>query len=129
MAPSARSDVLANLGLGIALLPAAFATSGLLRPQQALDNFGIVPTTAADGAAFHGFIRIYAARNIVISLLLAGLRYRDDRRFLGFGLLGGCFMAGIDGLVSRQLTGQGHWQHWGFIPILAGVGGLLAWQG
>lgn len=129
MAPSPRSDMLANLGLGLGLLPGTFGVSMLLRPRLAVEWFGLTPTTAADGAALAGCMRMHAARDVVTSLLLAGLRYRDDRRLLGLGLLACCLLAGVDGLVSRQLTGAGEWQHWGLLPVLVAVGGPLAWQG
>lgn len=129
MAPRLRSDVLANLGLGLALLPGALGVGMLLQPQRAVEQFGLAPATAAEGATFRGFLTMHAVRDVVTSLLLAGLRYRDDRRLLGLGLLTCCLMAGVDGLVSRQLTGGGEWQHWGILPFLVAVGGSLAWQG
>ena len=48
-----------------------------------------------------------------------------DRRILGWLMIAGSVVAGVDGAVCKWRVGKGEWGHWGYGPVLAGVGVVL----
>jgi hypothetical protein len=75
-------------------------------------------------------MRIYGARNLVVTFLLLLIWSTRNHKLMALSLLGGMEMALVDGLVSKWQIGGGEWNHWSFLPVLGGlVAGLFGWFG
>ena len=51
--------------------------------------------------------------------------YFGDRRILGCLLVAGGGVAVADGVVVKAQVGFGEWNHWGYAPVVMGVGVVL----
>lgn len=118
-----------HAALGISLLPAVFGLNALFRPTAALRSVDFPVPAAGDVQGTKlasSLMRIYGARNLAVSYLLILVWRAGNPRWTGLALLAGGWMAFVDGLVSKDLTGGGEWNHWSFFPIIGGVvGGLF----
>lgn len=128
---SSQSRFLPNLACGIAAIPICIGLSGLLRGRAILAavDFPQGSTPEAQSLA-DALTRMFAVRNVVIGSIVLAIRYRGDRKLLGWATMILTLDAIVDGLVSLNLTGGGGWNHFPIVPFTVGIGaGLLGWLG
>ncbi|KAI6914165.1 hypothetical protein KC318_g942 [Hortaea werneckii] len=93
------------------------------------------PSFAAAGSAakysndtvVRTFILLYAIRDISIAAALYAAAFFDttDGKLLGMILIfGGCTAVG-DGVICKAVIGFGEWDHFGYAPMLLGLGGYV----
>ncbi|KAI7479057.1 hypothetical protein KC357_g4232 [Hortaea werneckii] len=81
----------------------------------------------SNDAVVQTFILIYAIRDISISAALYAAAFLDvnDGKLLGMILVfGGCTAVG-DGVICKTVIGFGEWDHFGYAPMLLGLGGYV----
>lgn len=74
---------------------------------------------------------LYGARDVFMGAAFYAAAYFGDRKALGWILIAGSGVAVVDGAVCRAQIGRGEWNHWGYAPVVAGVGSVLVgvWDG
>lgn len=115
------------------LAAAAFGTIWLifgltftLAPSRALPFFSFpVPALASNQQLVESFVLLYAVRDIFMGLAVYAAAWYGDRRVLGWLLVAGGAVAVADGVVVKAQVGEGEWNHWGYAPVVAGVGVVL----
>ena len=128
---SSRSQLLPNLAGFLGAAPLGIGISGLLRPSAVLASVNFpAPTTPEAQKLANALTRLFAARNIVISLICLAVWHRGDRKLLGWAMVIVSFYPLVDTLVSLDLIEGGLWYHLPVVPIALGLGaGLLGWLG
>ncbi|KAI7234379.1 hypothetical protein KC330_g4864 [Hortaea werneckii] len=84
-------------------------------------------TKYSNDAVVQAFILLYAIRDISIAAALYAAAFLDttDGKLLGMILIfGGCTAVG-DGIICKTVIGFGEWDHFGYAPMLLGLGGYL----
>ena len=91
-----------------------FATSGVAALQSG-------------NRAVELFILLYAVRDVFMAMVIsaAALYDTEDGRTLAWALIAGGFTASSDGFIAKATVGIGQWDHWGYAPLLLGVGSYL----
>ena len=127
----------ANTAAGVGGMVGAIGVTALLSPDTALTKIFEFPNVRGiqDRKTVSGLLQIFGIRDLALGLsVLAawyhGCRHGDNTGYktLGSILLLGCLVSITDGLVSRKVIGKGEWRHWGFVPVLAGLGlALTEW--
>ncbi|ORY08506.1 hypothetical protein BCR34DRAFT_666020 [Clohesyomyces aquaticus] len=109
-----------------------FGINAVLRPLHALTFFSLssTPTISPDDLSLISAITVvYGARDIFIACAIYAAaifgRGKSGDKVLGWILIAAAAQAGADGAVCRWMVGEGEWAHWGYAPVVAGVGGLL----
>lgn len=105
-----------------------YGLNGILRPRAALAVFDLPPpSTATDQLLADSLITLYATRDVFMAAALYAAAWFGHRKALGWILIAGSGVAVGDGVVCRaaQVGTGGEWNHWGYAPMLAVVGGLL----
>jgi hypothetical protein len=67
---------------------------------------------------------IYGVRDIFMGAAIYAASYFGTRSTLGWILIAASSVAFADGSVCWT-HGQGHWNHWGYAPMIAVTGSLL----
>ena len=114
------SNVFATIFIG-------FGINAILRPKSGLSFFELpYPTfSPAQKQLADALLAVYGVRDIFMGLAMYAVAYCGDRKTLGFVVLAAAAVAFADGAVCKVMVGQGEWNHWGYAPIVAGVGGVL----
>lgn len=100
--------------------------NALFRPASALALFQFpAPADPAARQLVENLIIVYGSRDIVMGSAIWATAFFGSRKALGSILLVSCFAAVVDGFVSLRQIGRGQWNHWGLVPLGAGVGALL----
>ena len=121
MAPSPLS-IAANV---FGVIPIAFGINAILRPAHALTFFEFPPpTTAADAALVNALTAIYGVRDIFMGLAIYATAWFGSARALGWILVAVGGVGVADGVVCLQMGG-GEWNHWGYAPVVMGIGALI----
>ncbi|KAJ5104483.1 hypothetical protein NUU61_001830 [Penicillium alfredii] len=103
----------------------AFGVNAVLRPDNALTFFEFEPPAAAtDKNMVDSLMAVYGVRDIFMGLAIYAAAFVGTRRSLGWTLLAASAVASADGFVCWT-HGQGEWNHWGYAPMVAVLGGLL----
>ncbi|KAI7347495.1 hypothetical protein KC320_g7193 [Hortaea werneckii] len=124
------ASAIATIFLGFGLYFTAYPNAAV-----AFFFFDKDPSFAAAGSAAKysddpvvlTFILLYAIRDIFIAAALNAAAFLDvnDGKLLGLILIfGGCTAVG-DGLVCKTVIGFGEWDHFGYAPMLLGLGGYV----
>ncbi|KAK8097040.1 hypothetical protein PG999_012984 [Apiospora kogelbergensis] len=115
------------------LVPLAFGLRSLSMPASVLTSTGLASGANAskpDHALPRGLLRMVGMRNIVVSLTLSLCWYRGQREIQGAIVLLMGLMPLVDGFAFKEAVGDREWEHWGFVPVLIGLGaGVLGWLG
>jgi hypothetical protein len=104
-------------------------TNALLRPRSGLALLQLpAPSAPTDRKLVENLIRMYGVRNLSMGLAAGIMTYFGHARALGWYILGSSVVAIVDGIVSREVTGGGEWNHWIFVSASVGLSGsLLGW--
>ncbi|KAF2191554.1 hypothetical protein K469DRAFT_720609 [Zopfia rhizophila CBS 207.26] len=103
-----------------------FGINGILRPRSALEVFEFdPPASTADKKLVDNLMVLYGARDVFMGLAVYATAFFGSRKALGMILLAGSGVAFVDGAVCIAQIGTGQWNHWGYAPVVAAVGGLL----
>jgi hypothetical protein len=102
-----------------------FGINAILRPVSALSFFEFQPpASAADSKLVNSLMVVYGVRDIFWGLVIYIAAYFGNRKTLGWILIAGSGVAFADGAVCYA-NGKGEWNHWGYAPMMAAVGGVL----
>ena len=110
----------------------AFGLNALLNPTSALSFYMLTPpsptASASDTQAVHSLLAAYGARDIFMGLSLFSAGLFGTPKSLGLTLLAASAVAVADGFVCYVYAGgEGVMNHWGYAPVVAGVGLGMLW--
>ncbi|OMP84851.1 hypothetical protein BK809_0001955 [Diplodia seriata] len=111
-------------------IPLLFGINALLRPAHALSFFTpLYPSYPPDVSSperrlIDALLVVYGARDVFMGLAVLVPLWAGSRKVAGVMMVAGAGVAGVDGGVCRA-AGGGEWDHWGYAPVLAGVGVAL----
>lgn len=127
-----HSPALTYTALAIGTTFVGFSINALVRPASALSFMADqklppqTPSTEKEYKVIKTLLHFYAARNAFMGLGIYVAAYAGERSVLGALVVLGGGVAFADGLACKVDTGRGEWDHWGYAPVLVGVGlGLL----
>ena len=121
-----RSPTLRLLATAFGTIWLLFGLTFTLAPARALPFFSFpVPALASERQLVQSFVVLYAVRDIYMGLATYAAAWYGERRVLGWLLVAGGGVAVADGVVVRAQVGFGEWNHWGYAPIVMGVGVVL----
>jgi len=124
LSQSSSLPVVAN---AFATIFIGFGINAIIRPEHALTFFEMKPPALpADKKLFDALMVVYGARDIFMGLAIYSAALFGSRQSLGWTLVAGSAVAFVDGVVCRSYVGIGEWNHWGYAPVIAVVGALLA---
>lgn len=104
----------------------AFGINAMPRPESGLSFFEFdFPVSATDRNLVEALMVVYGVRDIFMGLAIYATAYLGNRRALGWIVIAGSAVAGVDGWVCKMYAGRGEWNHWGYAPMLMNIGGLL----
>jgi hypothetical protein len=126
---SPASPLLPNTAVLIAAIPGLIGIAGIFNPRLPLNAVQFPLPTSPDGLKMaDSLMRFFAIRDMFLGASTVAVWYRGDRQLLGIMLLLGAGLAFGDGLVQKNHCGNGEWNHWSFVPVMAGLGaGLEGW--
>lgn len=102
-----------------------FGINAILRPDHALTFFKFEPPIGpSDHKMVNSLLAVYGIRDIFMGLALYATGYFGTRQALGWTLISASAVAFADGAVC-WIHGAGHWNHWGYAPVIAIVGGSI----
>ena len=120
-----QSPVLPIIANVFGTISIGFGINAILRPASALSFFEFQPpTSAADRKLVDSLMVVYGVRDIFWGLVIYIAAYFGNRKTLGWILIAGSGVAFADGAVCYA-NGKGEWNHWGYAPMMAAVGGVL----
>ncbi|CAG8027625.1 unnamed protein product [Penicillium nalgiovense] len=123
--PLSHSVVLRLAATAIATTSVGFGVNAILRPDHALTFFEFhPPTSVLDKQMVDSLMAIYGVRDIFMGAAIYAASYFGTRSTLGWILIAASGVAFADGFVCWT-HGQGHWNHWGYAPMIAVAGSLL----
>ncbi|KAI9639969.1 hypothetical protein NHQ30_011638 [Ciborinia camelliae] len=109
-----------------------FGINAILRPSHALtfykplSQFSLTQDACeSNKALIEALMTIYGARDIFMGLAMYAASYHRNYKTLGWIVIAGSAVAGVDGWVCYR-AGGGQADHWGYAPVHLVVGGLLA---
>ncbi|KAJ5716343.1 integral membrane protein [Penicillium malachiteum] len=102
----------------------AFGINACIRPTHALSFFSLEPPAgAADQKLVDSLMAVYGVRDIFMGLVIYIATVMGTPRSLGWTLILTSLVAFADGVVCWT-HGHGHWDHWGYAPIILVIGVL-----
>ncbi|KAL9108110.1 MAG: hypothetical protein Q9227_007085 [Pyrenula ochraceoflavens] len=111
-----------------------FGVNAMLRPRSGLSFFPFsYPLDPTSHHLIDALMIVYGARDIFMGIAINVAAYLarggegagKARTVLGWVLVAGSAVAGVDGAVVKAYAGDGQWNHWGYAPVLTVTGGLL----
>ncbi|KAK3708422.1 hypothetical protein LTR37_011518 [Vermiconidia calcicola] len=105
-----------------------FGVNYILSPQSALTFFELdYPTlSTSQKQTTDALLAVIGVRDIFMGLAIYAVAYFGTPKALGWITVAAAGVAGADGLVCKVFPGSGEWNHWGYAPMVAVVGLLLA---
>lgn len=70
-------------------------------------------------------LAIYGIRDIFMGGALYAAAFTGTRKSLGWTLILASAVAYGDGYITLVANGTGQWGHWGYAPLLTGLGAVL----
>lgn len=104
-----------------------FGVNAMAFPQSALSFFELsYPILPEQKNLVDALLIVYGVRDIFMGVAIFAAAYFGTTPALGWILFaaGGC--AGVDGWVCKTFAGQGEMSHWGYGPVVAILGLVLA---
>lgn len=121
-----RSPLLGIAASLFATIFVGFGINAILQPQHALTFFELKPPSLpADRQLVDALMVIYGARDLFMGLAIYATVYYGTRKALGSILVAASGVAFVDGAVCWAHVGNGHWNHWGYAPVITITGSLL----
>lgn len=103
----------------------AFGVNAILRPSHALTFFEFSPPASpADARMVDSLMVVYGARDIFMGVAIYAAALFGTKKSLGWTLIAASGVAVADGLACFS-HGVGHWNHWGYAPVITAVGVVL----
>ena len=100
-----------------------FGINAMLRPIAALAFFELqTQAAAADKTLLDSLSIVYGVRDIFVGVAIFATAYFGERRALGWILVAASGVALVDGWVCWAKVGKGEWNHFGYAPVVLGVG-------
>ncbi|KAK8042968.1 hypothetical protein PG994_013451 [Apiospora phragmitis] len=122
---ASRTAALKLAAYAFATIFTGFGLNAFLRPGHALTFFEFSPpATAADRRMVDSLMYVYGARNVFMGVAIYAAAMTGTKRSLAVTLLAAGGVAFVDGAACFA-HGQGHWNHWGYAPVITAVGALL----
>ena len=104
----------------------AFGINALLNPASALSFFELpYPTLPAQKQLVDVLLAVYGVRDVFMGLALYAAAYFGDRKILGWITVFAGSVAFADGAICKVMVGKGEWGHWGYAPVVLGLGGYM----
>lgn len=126
MANVSRSPLLRFAASLFGTIFIGFGINAIVRPENALTFFEFEPPVIpATRQLVDGLMVIYGARDVFMGLAIYAAVYFGTRKALGSILVAASGVAFVDGAVCWAHVGTGHWNHWGYAPVISVVGSLL----
>ncbi|KAF2757500.1 hypothetical protein EJ05DRAFT_476752 [Pseudovirgaria hyperparasitica] len=101
----------------------AFGINAILRPESGLQPFELAyPALPADRKVVDALMVIYGVRDVLLGAGVWVAAAFANRKTVGWYTLLIGIMAFTDGLVCKYMVGQGEWNHWGYTPMVLGLG-------
>lgn len=120
---SPSSALLPNTAAFLAVFPTLAGLTALVAPAAGLGLFDIaVPASQSEAKLPLNLMRLFGIRDIYLGTTTVAAWYFGDRRMLGVCCLLGGAVVTVDGIVQKAQTGAGEWKHWGFMPVMTGLG-------
>jgi hypothetical protein len=120
-----QSPVLPIIANVFGTISIGFGINAILRPVSALSFFEFQPpASAADRKLVDDLMVVYGVRDIFWGLVIYIAAHFGNSKALGWILIAGSGVAFADGAVCYA-NGKGEWNHWGYAPMMAAVGGVL----
>lgn len=122
---SSRTTALKVAAYAFATIFTGFGINAILRPANALTFFEFAPPAgAAESQMVDSLMVVYGARDIFMGVAIYAAALAGTRTSLAWTLLAASGVAMVDGAACFA-HGQGHWNHWGYAPMITAVGALL----
>ncbi|KAK7955877.1 uncharacterized protein PG986_005099 [Apiospora aurea] len=123
---SSRTAALKIAAYVFATIFTGFGINAFIRPVYALTFFEFSPPiTPADRRMVDSLVYVYGARDVFMGVAIYAAAMAGTKKSLAVTLLAASGVAFVDGAACFAAHGQGHWNHWGYAPIVAAVGALL----
>jgi hypothetical protein len=123
-----QSPYISLLTTVMGIIPIGIGINAILRPAHALSLFEFErPVAPRDQSLVDSLMIVYGARDVFMGLAISAAGFFGTRKSLGWTLIASSGVAIADGAVCWS-HGLGAWNHWGFVPVLAIIGGLLVRQ-
>lgn len=125
---SSTSPSLLNTATAFGIFQLTIGLTGVFQPRVMLNLWGFKDTatqSAKEKTVSESLMRISALRNTALGLIIVAGRNFADSKTLGLVVLADVVVASGDGFVQKQITGDGEWKHWSFVPVGLGMGMLL----
>lgn len=122
---SSRTAALKLAAYAFATIFIGFGLNAFLRPAHALTFFEfLTPATTADRHVVDSLMYIYGVRDIFMGVAIYTAAWAGIKTSLGVTVIAARGVAFVDGAACFA-HGQGHWNHWGYVPMVTAVGALL----
>lgn len=115
----------------LALLAATFGTiflgmgaNALLNPRTALGTMFAFspPSDASDALMVDSLLMLFGIKDIFMGAVIYAAAFLGNRRTLGAILMAAGLAAGADGLIVKDFSGTGEFNHWGYGGVVFGLG-------
>ncbi|KAF7590358.1 hypothetical protein BBP40_002961 [Aspergillus hancockii] len=108
-----------------AAISIGFGVNAFIRPAHALSFFEFEPPTSpAERALVDSLMIVYGARDVFMGIALLSALFFGHPKSAGWILIATSLVAYVDGYVCWT-HGKGEWNHWGYAPVITGVGALF----
>ncbi|KAE8154695.1 hypothetical protein BDV25DRAFT_147265 [Aspergillus avenaceus] len=122
--PVSESRILRLTASAFATICVSFGINAILRPEHALTFFEFnYPTSSNERAVVDSLMVVYGARDIFMGLAVYIALLFGSSKSVGWMLIAVSAVAMVDGFVCWG-HGKGEWNHWGYAPVIAGVGAV-----
>jgi hypothetical protein len=121
-----QSGSLFAAAVTLSLVPIGLGITALIKPRAILGLVEFpVPAAPENMKLVYNLLRMYGVRNIVMGSALCIVAYSGRRDVFGCLLIVSSLVGFVDGFVAINQTGKGQWSHWGFMPVMIGMGSAL----
>ncbi|KAK8128779.1 hypothetical protein PG984_009887 [Apiospora sp. TS-2023a] len=115
---SSRTAALKLAAYVFATIFTGFGLNAFIRPGHALTFFD------PDRRVVDSLMYAYGARDVFMGVAIYAAALAGTKKSLAVTLIAASGVAFVDGAACFAY-GQGHWNHWGYAPVLTAVGALL----
>lgn len=123
--PLSQSLLIPYLAYLLSAIPIGFGINAMLNPISALSWFELpYPTLPQDQDLINAVLTIYGARDIFMGAALFSAAYHGNPRVTGWMLVFTGAVAGVDGAICPTM--ESAMNHWGYGPVMAVLGSVLA---
>jgi hypothetical protein len=111
------------IAYAFAVVFTGFGLNVILNPVSALSFFELAyPILPAERKVIDPLLVVYGARDVFMGFALFATAYFGSPKATGWIYIAAGLIAVVDGVVCKTMVGAGEWNHWGYAPLLFGVG-------